>query len=91
MRKRKSWAERLAEAKNLPEIKAIPEKMTKRLGPGSMVVPAPAEVDAVIKAVGKHKLVTARDQRQHRPQAQYDGLLHRDDRDLRLDRRPCSA
>ena len=61
MRKRKSWAERLADGKNLPEIKAIPEKMTKRLGPGSMVVPAPAEVDAVIKTVGRRKLVTARE------------------------------
>lgn len=61
MRKRKSWAERLADDKNLPEIKPIPEKMTRRLGPGSMVVPAPREVDAAIKTVSKRKLVTARE------------------------------
>jgi len=61
MGKRKSWAERLADSKNLPEIKAIPEKMTKRLGPGSMVVPAPAEVDAAIKTVTRRKVATARE------------------------------
>lgn len=61
MRKRKSWAERLADNKDLPKIKAIPEKMAKKSGPGSMVVPAPNEVDAVIKTVGKRKLVTARE------------------------------
>lgn len=61
MRKRKTWAERLADSKDLPKIKAIPEKMAKQSGPGSMVVPAPSEVDAVIKTVGRRKLVTARE------------------------------
>ncbi len=61
MRKSRSWAERLADDKNLPEIKAIPERMAKRSGPGSMVIPSPREVDAAIKAVGKRKLVTARE------------------------------
>lgn len=60
MSKRKSWAERLAQGA-APEIKPIPEKMVKRLGPGSMVVPGPADVDAVIRKVGKRKLVTARE------------------------------
>jgi hypothetical protein len=61
MRKRKTWAERLVDDKDLPKIKAIPEKMAKRSGPGSMVVPAPSEVDAVIRTVGKRKLVTVRE------------------------------
>lgn len=60
MRKRKSWAERLA--RSTPRvIKPIPEKMTTRLGPGSMVVPSPADVDAAIRTVGRRKLVTARE------------------------------
>lgn len=60
MPKRKSWAERLAQS--APRvIKDIPEKMARRLGPGSMVVPSPADVDAVIRTVGKRKLVTARE------------------------------
>jgi hypothetical protein len=61
MQQRKTWAERLTDSKNLPTIKAIPEKMAKRSGSGSMVVPAPSEVDAVIKTVGKYQLVTARE------------------------------
>lgn len=60
MTNRKSWAERLAQSAPRT-IKAIPEKMAKRLGPGSMVVPSPADVDAVIRTVGKRKLVTARE------------------------------
>ena len=60
MTNRKSWAERLAQGAPRT-IKAIPEKMAKRLGPGSMVVPSPADVDAVIRTVGKRKLVTARE------------------------------
>jgi len=60
MRNRQSWADRLAQS--TPRvIKPIPEKMAKRLGPGSMVVPSPADVDAVIRTVGKRKLVTARE------------------------------
>jgi len=60
MRNRQSWADRLAQI--TPRvIKPIPEKMAKRLGPGSMVVPSPADVDAVIRTVGKRKLVTARE------------------------------
>lgn len=60
MRRSKTWAERLTQgAPHL--IKPIPEKMAGRLGPGSMVVPSPADVDAVIKNVGRRKLVTARE------------------------------
>ncbi|WP_119275221.1 MGMT family protein [Taklimakanibacter deserti] len=61
MGKRKSWAERLADDKNLPLVKPIPPKMVKRSGSGSMVVPAPREVDAAIKVVKKRKLATARE------------------------------
>lgn len=61
MGKRKSWAERLADDKNLPLVKPIPEKMVKRSGPGSMVVPSPREVDEAIKTVGRRRLATARE------------------------------
>lgn len=60
MRERKSWAERLAHS--APRvIKDIPERMARRLGPGSMLVPSPVDVDAVIKTVGKCRLITARE------------------------------
>jgi len=61
MGKRKSWTERLADDKNLPLVKPIPPKMVKRSGQGTMVVPAPREVDAAIKTVRKRKLATARE------------------------------
>lgn len=61
MARRKSWAERLADDKNLPLVKPIPPKMVKRSGPGSMVVPSPRQVDAAIKAVKRRKLATARE------------------------------
>jgi hypothetical protein len=58
---RKSWSERLADDKNLPFVKSMPPKMVKRQGPGTMVVPAPREVDAAIKTVKKRRLATARE------------------------------
>jgi alkylated DNA nucleotide flippase Atl1 len=58
MPKRKSWREKLADSKGLPKTGRITGKMTKRWGRGTMVVPAPLEVDAVMKRVPKGKLVT---------------------------------
>ncbi len=51
---RKSWREKLADDKGLPKT----GRMTKRWGRGTMVVPAPREVDAVMKRVPKGKLIT---------------------------------
>lgn len=65
MAKRKSWTERLADDKNLPLVKPIPPKMVKRSGVGTMVIPAPREVDAAIKTVKKRKLATAREVAAH--------------------------
>lgn len=61
MGKRRSWAERLADDNNLPLVKSIPAKMVKRSGPGTMVVPAPREVDAAIRTLKRRKLATARE------------------------------
>jgi hypothetical protein len=61
MGNRKSWSERLADDKNLPFVKPMPPKMVRRSGPGTMVVPAPREVDAAIKTVKRRKLATARE------------------------------
>ena len=58
VRKRKSWQEKLADAKGLPKIGRVMGKMTKRWGAGTMVVPAPIEVDEVMRSVPKGKLIT---------------------------------
>jgi hypothetical protein len=58
MPKKKSWQEKLADSKDLPQVGKIEGKMTKRWGTGTMVIPAPLEVDALMKRVPKGKLVT---------------------------------
>jgi hypothetical protein len=54
----KSWQEKLADSKGLPKVGEITGKMSKRWGEGTMVIPAPIEVDALMKSVPKGKLVT---------------------------------
>lgn len=58
MKPRKTWREKLADDKGLPKTALIEGKMTRRWGEGSMVVPAPREVDALMKRVPKGRLVT---------------------------------
>jgi len=58
MKTKKSWREKLTDAKGLPKVAEVTEKMTKRWGTGKMVIPAPAEVDALMKQVPKGRLVT---------------------------------
>jgi len=42
----------------LPKVEKITEKMSKRWGTGTVVIPAPLEVDALMKKVPEGKLVT---------------------------------
>lgn len=58
MKTRKSWREKLSGYKNLPQINPIPERMLRKHGIGSIVIPDPREVDEVIKKVPKGKLTT---------------------------------
>jgi len=56
--KKKSWAEKLADNKGLPRVEKITEKMSKRWGTGTVVIPAPMEVDAIMRKIPKGKLTT---------------------------------
>jgi hypothetical protein len=58
IRVRKSWREKLVDNKGLPSVSEICGKMTTRWGTGTMVIPAPVEVDALMKRVPRGKLVT---------------------------------
>jgi len=58
MKTRKTWREKLADSKGLPKVGAIEGKMTTRWGIGTMVVPAPLEVDELMRRVPKGKLAT---------------------------------
>lgn len=58
MAKRKSWREKLADAKGLPKVERIPERMQRRFGEGTIAIPAPRDVDAIMRRVPKGKLIT---------------------------------
>ena len=58
MKPRKTWKEKLADSKGLPRTGRIEGKMSTRWGTGTMVVPAPCEVDEMMRRVPKGKLVT---------------------------------
>ena len=55
---KKSWREKLADSKGLPKTGKIMGNMTTRWGTGTMVIPAPTEVDEMMQKVPKGKLTT---------------------------------
>lgn len=55
---KKTWQEKLADDKELPKIIKIPTRMQKTSGKGTLVIPAPREVDAVMAKVKKGKLIS---------------------------------
>jgi alkylated DNA nucleotide flippase Atl1 len=58
MKTKKTWREKLADSKGLPKVCAVSGKMTKRWGAGDFVIPAPLEVDALMKQVPRGRVVT---------------------------------
>jgi alkylated DNA nucleotide flippase Atl1 len=58
MKSKKSWREKLANTKDLPRVVPITESMSKTWGKGTMVIPAPMEVDEIMKKVPKGKVTT---------------------------------
>jgi len=58
MAKRKSWREKLADSKDLPKVLAITGRMTARWGSGTVAIPAPIEVDAIMQRVPRGKVIT---------------------------------
>lgn len=57
-RKPKSWREKLHDAKGLPKVEEITPKMSQRWGSGTVVIPAPIEVDEIMREVPEGKLIT---------------------------------
>jgi alkylated DNA nucleotide flippase Atl1 len=56
--KRKSWSEKLQDSKGLPKVEKITDKMSKRWGSGTVVIPAPIEVNEIMRRVPEGKLTT---------------------------------
>lgn len=61
MPKRKSWSEKLKDNKGLPKVEKITDKMSKRWGTGTVVIPAPMEVNEMMRRVPEGKVITIGD------------------------------
>ena len=62
--KRTTWREKLENNHGLPKVCKIDPAKSKRWGTGTMLVPAPLEVDALMRLVPKGKLTTIDELRQ---------------------------
>jgi alkylated DNA nucleotide flippase Atl1 len=56
--KKKTWTEKLHDNKDLPKVERITDKMSKRWGTGTVVIPAPMEVNEIMKRVPAGKVIT---------------------------------
>lgn len=55
---KKSWREKLLDSKDLPRVEEVSPAMSKRWGSGTFVIPAPMEVDGIMRSVPPGKLIT---------------------------------
>lgn len=58
MPERKRWSDKLRDSEGLPKVQKISGKMSKRWGRGTVLIPAPLEVDEMMRKVPRGKLVT---------------------------------
>jgi hypothetical protein len=56
--RRKTWREKLADNKGFPKVCPIDETKSKRWGEGTFVIPAPTEVDGLMRRVPKGRVTT---------------------------------
>ena len=58
MPKKKTWREKLADNKDLPKVVPIRGKGELHWGKGTIAIPAPLEVDALMRSVPVHSVIT---------------------------------
>ncbi len=58
MSRKRSFRDKLADAKDLPRVQPLTGGMERRYGPGTIVLPAPAEVDELMRRVPKGRVTT---------------------------------
>ncbi|MGV3724849.1 MAG: hypothetical protein ACO1SX_28450 [Actinomycetota bacterium] len=63
-KRKKTWREKLADAKGLPKVEAVSGRMSQRWGEGSVAIPAPLEIDALMRQVPEGKLTTINELRE---------------------------
>jgi hypothetical protein len=54
----RSWKEKLQDSKDLPRVERMLGPHRARYGGGTMLIPAPSEVDAIMRKVPRGKLIT---------------------------------
>jgi alkylated DNA nucleotide flippase Atl1 len=57
-KKKPTWGQKLNDSKGLPKVEEITESMSKRWGTGTVVIPAPIEVNEMMRKVPAGKLAT---------------------------------
>ncbi len=58
---KETWRQKIgstAQKNNLPKVSVVEGKMTKMWGEGTVVIPSPVEVDALMKKVPEGNLIT---------------------------------
>jgi hypothetical protein len=55
---KKSFRERLQDSRDFPKVVEITPEMSQRWGTGTVCIPAPMEVDEIMKMVPRGKLIT---------------------------------
>ncbi len=55
---KKTWREKLADDKGLPKVVEITPDMSQRWGTGTVCIPAPREVDEIMRQVPRGKFIT---------------------------------
>ncbi len=55
---KRSWQAKLSEDRTMPKVVEITGNLTAKWGTGTVCIPAPREVDEIMRAVPKGKLIT---------------------------------
>jgi hypothetical protein len=55
---KKTWQEKLNDSKSYPKVEEMTGRMAKKWGSGTLVIPAPVEVDLLMREVPKGSLTT---------------------------------
>ena len=63
-KKKPTWQEKLFDNKGYPKVEEIKGGMSRKWGSGTVVIPAPIEVDQLMRRVPKGKLTTINEIRQ---------------------------
>ncbi|MBN1796053.1 MAG: MGMT family protein [Sedimentisphaerales bacterium] len=65
MTDKKSWRQKLNNSKDLPKVQKFTKAKSKSMPAGTYVIPAPVEVDEIMKMVPKGRLITINEIREH--------------------------